>query len=383
MSKNAIVSRDFWPHAGAIGEGLLKLAEHKCQKNDTIVFTMSNTNLQELYSKKVKNSPNVSFSQIKPITNSNSFLITRVVELFYFAFWLLFKFIMHRPNLVYVATNPPILVPFFVALYCIMFKKKYIYHLQDIHPESASLIVNFSSPIKKIILLIDNFTISRASELITLTDEMKLSILNRKCKKPRINIISNPGLNLGLKVKNKKHGFVFCGNAGRLQMMNILLPAIKKYLDLGGTMEFCFIGRGVYSKELAQIGYEYKNFSYLGYVDAESALNITSKYTWSLLPIDPRVLNFGYPSKIPTYLSAGCKIFSITSKTSSLAKWIVKTGAGINSEPEINEIIASFKKIENEYTEVGKNLEIKYATTEEFSDNIQSVFYNLDEKATK
>jgi len=61
----------------------------------------------------------------------------------------------------------------------------------------------------------------------------------------------------------------------------------------------------------------------------------------------PTVLDFAYPSKIPSYLSAGCEIISVTNGESALAKWIVSNQVGFNIEPNKTELIACFKQLEN------------------------------------
>ena len=118
--------------------------------------------------------------------------------------------------------------------------------------------------------------------------------------------------------KTRKNGVVFAGNAGRLQIMDIVLDAIDEYLDLGGRLEFCFIGAGVYKNRISRLAKKYDRFSYKGYVSAEEALKVSSCYQWGLLPILPAVLNYAYPSKIPSYLSAGAALFLLLAVTAHL-----------------------------------------------------------------
>ncbi|MCK7575639.1 MAG: hypothetical protein MZV65_06945 [Chromatiales bacterium] len=68
-------------------------------------------------------------------------ILMRSLDALIFMTWVLVSLIRSRPSKIYVATNPPIVVPFIVFLYSRVFRARYYYHVQDIHPEAANVVV--------------------------------------------------------------------------------------------------------------------------------------------------------------------------------------------------------------------------------------------------
>lgn len=372
-----IVSRDFWPNAAAIGDGLMCLARTLSKNNKTYVVTMSRQNLTELDKLESESVSNISFHIARPLTNSSSGIFFRIIELIYFSIWLSFSLLRLNPSVVYVATNPPLLVPFTVAIYCKIFRKKYVYHVQDIHPEAASLLTSIPGFIFSTLQAVDTWVLNNAYRVVTLTEDMRVSLHARGVRRGDITLIENPSTISNTPSQDKVQGIVFSGNAGRLQLMEVVLEAIERYLQAGGQLKFCFVGAGVYKEVLLDLDRRYQNFSYEGYVDGETALKITSGYRWALLPIMPKVLSYAYPSKIPAYISAGCEIISVTSHKTSLAKWVNSSGYGKNVEPSIDALIKCFNDLYLRPTTVEGIIPKKiFSKTEDFADNLFKLLRN-------
>src|SRR5690606_11811474 len=131
----AIVNRSFWPQSQVIGEGLLQFAEQAAQRQSVCVITQSDGNLTELLTREGRGK-GVEIRTCKAYTTSASGMIKRIAEALLFMFWTFLSLIRAKPATVYVSTNPPVVVPFIVAVYCRLFGARYVYHLQDIHPEA-------------------------------------------------------------------------------------------------------------------------------------------------------------------------------------------------------------------------------------------------------
>ncbi|MCW8889572.1 MAG: glycosyltransferase [Sedimenticola sp.] len=369
-----IVSRDFWPNAAAIGDGLLCLARQLAKTDKVSVVTMSRQNLAELDNAESGHTSSISFLTAKPLTTSSSSIIFRIIELIYFSIWLFVSLLRSSPSVVYVATNPPLLVPFVVAVYCKIFRKKYVYHVQDIHPEAASLLVNIPKFIVSGLKAIDAWVLNSACKVVTLTEDMKTTLLGRGVSKADIILMENPSAVSSVSCQTKTQGIVFSGNAGRLQLMGIVLDAIEQYLQADGQLKFCFVGSGVYKERLLELSKRYKNFSYEGYVDGDTALKITSGYRWGLLPILPAVLAYAYPSKIPAYISAGCEIISVTDHQTSLAKWVESSGFGENIEPSVEALKMCFCNLEAlPPIKPDTTSTLSFATIDDFAENLYRI----------
>jgi hypothetical protein len=338
----AIINRDFGDHAGAIGLGLNRFAVDQALASSVSVITSSSSRDVLALGKK----DNVKLFLAKSLTSSGSSIAMRLSEVVYFSFFVVVSLVKSRPKLVYVTSNPPVIIPFFVYMFCYFTKSKYIYHVQDIHPEASSMVFKMPKILNYLIRSIDTLTLKNAEVVITLSKDMKATLLKRE-KTLSIRLLQNPAI---INKKNmplpKTNGAIFCGNAGRLQNIDILLDAIEIFLGKDDSdFIFGFVGRGVFSSRLSLLSEKYKRFKYYGYVSAEEALAISTEYKWALLPIRGEVLQYAYPSKIPTYISAGCQIISITSGDTELAREIHSNDLGFNVEANVGDIVEAFESL--------------------------------------
>lgn len=338
----AIINRDFGEHAGAIGLGLSRFAIDQALASSVNVITSSNSRDVLALGEKA----NIRLFLAKSLTSSGSGIAMRLFEVIYFSLFVVVSLIKSRPKLVYVTSNPPVIIPFFVFIFCYLTKSKYIYHVQDIHPEASSLVFKLPKILVYLIKSVDTLTLKNSELIITLSNDMKATLLKRE-KALNVMLLQNPAIvNKNDMNLPKTNGAIFCGNAGRLQNMDILLEAIEIFLKKDSSdFIFGFVGGGVFASQLVLLSEKYSRFKYYGYVSAEEALAISSGYKWALLPICGEVLQYAYPSKIPTYISAGCQIISITSGDTELAREIHSNDLGFNVEANAGDVVASFESL--------------------------------------
>ncbi|MDC0395167.1 glycosyltransferase, partial [Alphaproteobacteria bacterium] len=253
-----------------------------------------------------------------------------------------------RPRTVYVSTDPPVVVPFFVMIYSQLFGAEYIYHLQDIHPEATNVVIPVNKWIYKLVLKMDVLSIRNAKRLITITDQMVTEIRQRSQTKASINVLANPAVSFdGIDTsKPKTLGFSFCGNAGRMQRIPLILSAIETYFKRGGRLDFIFAGGGVYSNHLKDFSKNFSHFHYRGLVSSSEAAQISADYTWALLPIDDEITRFAFPSKASSYVCSGANILAVCSEYTSVAQWINANQVGLVVKPDVESIVDIFFKIE-------------------------------------
>ena len=341
-----IINRSFWPVYPVIGEGLLRLAENLSYSKKVAVIMQDHANIKN-HLKYSKRGLGVKFFPAWAFSNSSSGLIKRILDSIFFMFWVLFCLIKTRPKNIYVSTDPPILVPFVVAIFSKFMRVNYVYHLQDIHPEATNTIIKLNSYLFKFLKKIDNFTIQHANSLITLNEEMKIEIESRLKVKKEIKIIENPSVILNTFSKlQKKKGFSFTGNLGRLQLVPLLIDVINEYEKKGGTLEFAFAGGGIFSEQIYKLSKINSLVTYYGLTSSIEAASIASKYEWALVPIEDQITRYAFPSKISSYVCAGAKILSICSENTSVAKWVKTKKVGITVSPKVEKVVEIFFKIE-------------------------------------
>ena len=345
-----IINRSFWPKSQVLGEALLQLGETAAKTHKVCVITQSDVNLQTELDASGRGE-NVVFRACKSHSNSATHLLWRVVDVVIFMLWTFWSLVLTRPQKVYISTDPPVLVPFVVFIYAKLFRAQYFYHLQDIHPEAANIIIPLNKWVYKFLRGLDSIVMRHASALVTLTDSMRQVIMARSGTKSPIHLVDNAAV-VGEEIENLKNlsnrqpGFVFAGNAGRLQRIPLLLAAIKAYYLQGGCLPFVFAGGGVFSGDISKMASEFENLSYLGVISPSEAQELNARYEWALLPIDDEVTRYAYPSKISAYLVSCISILSICSDDTSVAKWINANGYGTNVIPDQMELAKAFFAIE-------------------------------------
>lgn len=343
----AIVSRSFWPDNPAIGEALLLLAESLGKQSDSLVITQVSKSFPKLLEKSDRGK-NIIFSTLPSLTDSSSPIVLRIGELLLFTGFTFASLAWHRPEQVYVATNPPVFTPLAVRWYCGIFNKRYIYHLQDIHPEITSIVTGKRNIVTQLISHIDTKTIAKASSIITLTEQMKSYINKRAQRDLPIKLLPNPSVQ-GAKSEvnaNRIKGFVYCGNAGRLQRIPLLIDAIEKYLDEGGKLPFVFAGAGIFKEDIKQLADSYENVTYKGVLSAQDASRLLHKYSFGLMPIEDEVTNYAFPSKSSSYVFSGCEVIAICGEDTSVASWVSENKLGYVVEPETEALVNLFHKLE-------------------------------------
>jgi glycosyltransferase involved in cell wall biosynthesis len=261
-----------------------------------------------------------------------------------------------------------VLVPFIVFFYAKIFKADYFYHLQDIHPEAANIVMPINRFVLSFLRYLDNLTMKNAKCLITISEDMQNFIYNRSGSETPIALLDNPAIDLGLtNTVNRDRDFIFIGNLGRLQRIPLLITSIKRYLEKNGSSNFTFVGGGVYSSQIQDLAQKFDAVEYLGKVSAQEAAEITSIHRWAILSINDEVTPLAFPSKSSSYVFSGCKILALCGNDTSVARWTVKHNLGLVALPNENSLVSCFFRLETEKwtkpnvsSELRKRLDINF-----------------------
>ena len=342
----AIVNRTF-QYESSIGDGLLQLAEKTSTEGSVYVITQAKCDLKRELDKAGRGQGLHIFT-CKAFTTSASDLIKRIAESIYFMLWTLISLVRTRPANVYVATDPPVLVPFVVAIYCRLFNAQYVYHLQDIHPEAANIVVPLNGLVMKLLLAIDNYTLRHAKALVTLSEDMKSYLLKRSNTQSPIYLLDNPSFDMASTlIAQRTKDIVFCGNAGRLQRIPLLITAISDYLSKGGKLRFTFCGGGVHAPEIKALADAYDQVDYLGIIPASDAAELVKQHRWALLPIDDEVTKYAFPSKSSGYALSGAGVLAICGENTSVARWVDQHEVGLVCAADHDALVSCFFSLES------------------------------------
>lgn len=363
--KLTIINRSFWPNYPVIGEALLRFAEDAAEHGHrvSVIFCGTTEVVENL--EQIDRGQGVSFYPMKERTSSSSALIVRMLSSILFAFWVLIKLLAIRPDKIYVSTDPPIVVPFITMLYCKYSGASFVYHLQDIHPEAANVVMPIHRWLYGTLVRVDSLTMCRAESLITITKQMADEICFRSRTAAPTHILNNPAIsfdNIDLG-KLKEVGFSFCGNVGRMQRIPLILGAIEAYLIQGGKLKFTFAGGGIYADQLNSFAEKFELFEYRGRVDPIEAAQISANFAWALLPIEDEVTRYAFPSKSSSYILSGAKILAVCDPQTSVAKWVCENTVGVVVVPEIDALVSTFFEIEQGTLDITSNIQLRNALT--------------------
>ena len=336
-----IVNRGF----NSQNEELIRYAEMVSENKSVCTLAQSNTNLAKEF-KDQGRGEGINIETCRSFSNSGSNILSRITDSIFFMVWVLTRLSKIKPVKIYIATDPPILVPFMVAIYSRLTGTQFFYHNQDIHPEIYNLLYPVNPILIKILQKMDNYTLNNATAIITLTAQMKIYIEKRSSTKRPIFVIQNPGGAIE-HVENREHDVIFCGNAGRLNHISLILEAINKYLEQGGNMNFTFAGAGIYAPAILEASKNISEITYKGKVGVEEATKLVAHHKWALLPILDEATKYAFPSKSSTYVQCRTPILAICGKNNIVAKWINANKVGIVCEPNIDKLIECFFEMEN------------------------------------
>lgn len=346
--KVTIINRSFWPVYPVIGEALLRFAEGAANQGHSVSVVMQDHTGIKGKLAEADRGEGVRFYPAKAFTTSASGVLLRACDAVFFMFWVLVVLLWVRPCKVYVSTDPPVVVPFIVMLYSRLFRAEYIYHLQDIHPEAANVVIPVNKWVFNVLLKIDVLSMRNAGCLITITEQMATEIRSRSGTAIPVYVLDNPAISFDSidTDKPKTAGFSFCGNAGRLQRIPLMLEAIETYFERGGQLEFTFAGGGVFADRLKAFAGKFPHFHYPGLVSPTEAAQINADYTWALLPIEDDVTRFAFPSKSSSYVFSGANILAVCGEQTGVAQWVQENKVGLVVKPQVAAVVAAFFDIE-------------------------------------
>jgi hypothetical protein len=376
-NKILIINRTFWPENDILGSALLKSALALSHKNNIYIQSISESKVSEQVKEKFGDNA-LRFFSLKGSSDSNRSFSYRVTQSLLFSIYTIYSLLTIKPDKVYISSDPPIVVPFIVTLLSRVLKIKVIYHLQDIHPEAADLVIKMNPVVKRMLRFIDSFSLKHASKIIVISTNMKNTIL-RMIDRPddTFYIIDNCSPKV-ISLEEKKPEIVFCGNLGRFQKINYIMEEFSDYYDEGGSLCSSFIGGGVNLKLVNDISNKYSLMKAYGRLPFNDASKIMNEKQWAILAIDSEVLKYAYPSKIASYLMHGCNIIFLTDNEDDFLELNSKITCGVTctaKKGELKQLLIDIEKGKYVYTPIDKTMINNY-TENSFIDKLTSVLEN-------
>ena len=249
-------------------------------------------------------------------------------------------------------------------------KKKVIYNLQDIFPDSlitSGISTENSLPVK-IGRRMEKFTYRNADVIITITDDMKANVIGKGVDPDKVKVVRNwidvdktapVALSENilfdeLDLPRDKFYVVYAGNLGKVQGIEVILQAAKLLKDQD-DIHFVIFGNGSEEENIKKQAADYSNVSIFPLQPIERVSEVYSLGNVCVIPCKPGTGGSGMPSKTWTIMATGTAIIASFDLGGEMEKTINDAECGYCVESGNVELLArTILKMRNDIGLTGK-----------------------------
>ncbi len=262
--------------------------------------------------------------------------------------WTIYKEAKKTPTDVYYIYSSPFFLGWMGAK--LVKKAPTVYNAQDLFPDTLIKIKGYSekNPMIMFFRMMERWVYRKNSRIITISEEMKRTIVSQKCPAEKIDVIYNwadtESLHHVARTENKlmdeldvpKDKFIvsYAGDIGLFQGWPVIVEAAKKVHAENLDIIFVIIGSGSYKaqleKQVAEEGLDYILIRPLQ--PASRCAEIYSIGDLELVSIEPGLSKMALPSKTFVIMSAGSAVLSLVDQSSDIAELIKKKDMGYTLE---------------------------------------------------
>jgi glycosyltransferase involved in cell wall biosynthesis len=282
--------------------------------------------------------------------------LRRLANVALYCWALVIKIMRLRPEIVTASTFPPIIAAWSASLAARFVGAKFIYHMQDIHPEASTYSGGLLGRglLARLLTTLDNQTLRRAETIVTLSEDMAETLRRRGLGLLPITLINNPPLEaegeaiappLELVKPAGMTRVIFAGNLGRFQNLELLAEGVAQCFEAHPGLELMFLGDGVALPDLKARWGDHPQVRFAPFVPFAQAREIIRGADIGLMSLSPNIYRVAYPSKVSTYLDLGLRVLALVEPESQLAHQLEQRGAGAVPRAASPEAIAAALEI--------------------------------------
>lgn len=273
------------------------------------------------------------------LSEANRNPIARIVNVVIYCVALFFHTLRARADVVTAGTFPPVFAAWAASLAARITRAKFIYHVQDIHPEVSVYsggLLGRRLP-TRILTALDNQTLRRADTIVTLSEDMAETLRARMVGPLPITVINNPAIKTDseaiapppeLVKPGGKIRVIFAGNLGRYQNLSLMAEGIAQCFDAHPELELLFLGDGVALEELKRRWLDHPQVRFAPFLPFAEAKEVIAGADIGLVSLNRNMYRVAYPSKISTYLDLGLRILALVEPESQMAQDLERSGTG-------------------------------------------------------
>lgn len=249
-----------------------------------------------------------------------------------------------RADVILVNVHPPFLMGLTCRLIKAVRKVPYIYHCQDLHPESGRAAGQLAGGLRyRVLRWLDTGNCRAAQRIVTLSPDMVQTLVERGLEPGKIVVINNFILDAGpaaadepspvsTMARSGRSDFVvlFAGNLGRYQALDRVLAAARLLADERG-IRFLFMGEGAAKADLQRQAGDLvgRTVFFSPFQPLPVAVRAMEEADLALVSLGQGVHKVAFPSKTMMVLAAGCPVLAVIEPESSLARAVLAHGLGL------------------------------------------------------
>jgi colanic acid biosynthesis glycosyl transferase WcaI len=246
-----------------------------------------------------------------------------------------------RPDVLLVI-SPPLGLAVPAILLSRLWRIPYVFDVEDLQPDSAADLGMLPGPAVKLLYALERVAYRHAKLVTTLTATMRERIVSKGVGTEKVALLE-PRMDeslCGIKVEEGR-GFrarygidgkflvTHSGNIGVKQKLDVVIEAAALHRS-DDSILFLIVGHGAerarIERRAADLGLE--NVRFLPLLDEKDFRGLLSASDVCLVTQQKTALDLAFPSKIVTYLAAGCPVIASVSPFSEVARIATESGAG-------------------------------------------------------
>jgi glycosyltransferase involved in cell wall biosynthesis len=263
-----------------------------------------------------------------------------------------------RYDVVLTATQPPVLNGLGGWITARLVGARFIYHLQDIYPETAgySGLWKTQGIVYRLLMLLDRWNCRKAEFCVVLSDDMVSTLAARGVPRSKVVIVNNflvhekAAANIAniprARDPNGTYRLVFAGNIGRFQGLEAVVDAARLVREDLPQVEFLFLGEGKALTSLRRQAADLSNVHFMPHLEPQAADRVIAEADLGVVSLKPNIYRVAYPTKTITYLALGLPLLALVETESALARMVVRERIGVvASGPTGDSLAAAIREV--------------------------------------
>jgi glycosyltransferase involved in cell wall biosynthesis len=333
--------RYFWPDSPAYAAMLRAIAEHAAAQGHEVEVFAS----QPSYGEHGRAAPSermggIAIRRVGVFRERKGNPLARGLNVVIYCAHLFLHVLRSRPDVVTAATFPPVIAGWTGSLAAKLTGAKFIYHLQDVHPEVSVYsggVLGRGIPLK-LLRWMDNQTLRRAAAIVVLSEDMADTVRRRGIAgNLPIHTINNfllPSFDRAGKAPaalvkpSQKRRFIFAGNLGKFQNLDLLVEGVAACLERHPRAELLLLGEGEAKAGLEMRWGDHPQVRFGPFLPFAQAKELIAGADVGLVSLTRNIYRVSYPSKVLTYIGLGLPMLALLEPESQLAREIEQNGLG-------------------------------------------------------